>query len=443
MMLINRDYRRLWAGQLVSQSGDFVFSTTLSLWIGTVLLKDTAYAPAGVSALVVVVAVGTLTVGPLAGVFVDRWDRRRTMLVADLVRAALIAVLAVVAFLPDGTVPKTGLLVAAYSTVLLATCAAQFFNPARFALIGDVVSSENRARAAGIGQATQAIATIAGPPLAAPLLFTIGVQWALLLNSLSFLASFAAVRAVRPPARPVTAAAPAAKSGLAGFVAELTAGLRLVVASRTVTALIATVVLVTIGADALNSLNVFFVSDNLHAASRWYGTLEMALGFGLIAGALLATRLAGRIGARRVFSLGLLLTGAGLVFYSRLDALGPALVTLAVVGLPLAAVNTALTPVLLAEVPSSHLGRVIAVINPCQQIGALVGVSLAGWLASSPMRDFHASLAGLHFGRIDTIFTSAGLLVIAGGMYAAVALRTGGRAPIAEQPGPAVSRGAL
>ncbi|WP_030905773.1 MFS transporter [Streptomyces sp. NRRL F-5126] len=441
MMLINHDYRRLWAGQLVSQSGDFVFSTTLSLWIGTVLLKNTSYAPAGVSALVAVVAVGTLTVGPLAGVFVDRWDRRRTMLAADLARAALVAVLTVLAFLPVGTVPETGLLVAAYSTVLLTTCAAQFFNPARFALIGDVVGSQDRARAAGIGQATQAIAGIAGPPLAAPLLFTIGVQWALLLNSLSFLASFAAIRAVRPPARPATAAAPGAGRGFAGFAAELTAGLRLVAASRTVTVLITTVVLVTVGADALNSLNVFFVSDNLHAASRWYGTLEMAMGFGLIAGALLATRLADRIGARRVFSLGLLLTGVGIVVYSRLGSLGLALITLTVVGLPLAAVNTALTPILLAEVPRSHLGRVIAVCNPCQQIGALVGVSLAGWLASGPLRDFHSSPAGLHLGRIDTIFTAAGLLVIAGGAYAAVALRSGHRTLVEDRPGHDPERG--
>jgi MFS family permease len=430
-MLINRDYRRLWTGQLVSQAGDFVFSTTLSLWIGTVLLSDTSYAPAGVSALVVVVAVATLAVGPLAGVFVDRWDHRRTMLVADLVRAALIGLLTLAAFLPDGTLSRTTLLVAAYVTVLLTTCAAQFFNPARFALIGEVVEPGERAKAAGIGQATQAVATIAGPPLAAPLLFTVGVQWALLLNALSFLASFAAVRAVRRPA--AATPAPTAEPGLAGFREEFTAGLRLVLSSRVVTTLIATVVLVTIGADALNALNVFFVTDNLHAASRWYGTLEMSLGAGLVGGAFMATWLANRLGASRLFSLGLMLTGIGLVLYSRLDALGPALATLALVGIPLAAVNTALTPVLLAEVPPSHVGRVIAVINPAQQLGALTGVSLAGWLASGPLSGFHATAAGVRFGRIDTIFTAAGLLVTAGGVYAAAALRTAERTPAHPQ----------
>ncbi|MFD8734014.1 MFS transporter [Streptomyces sp. NPDC059618] len=451
MVLINRDYRLLWAGQLVSQIGDFAFSTTLSLWIGTVVLAGRSYAPAAVSALVVVVAVGTLLVGPLAGVFVDRWDHRRTMLGADLARAVLIGLLTAVAFLPGGTLSDTAVLVAVYAAVLLATAAAQFFNPARFALIGEVVEPEQRARAAGIGQATQAIAVIAGPPLAAPLLFSVGVRWALLLNAVSFLVSMAAVRAVRTTARkheetteptaapgPVAQVPPLQPSEAASVRAEFMAGLRMVTRSRPVTALVATIVLVTIGADALNSLNVFFVTDNLGAASRWYGTLEMALGFGLIAGALATAWLAGRLSGARVFSTGLILTGIGLVAYSRLTGLGPAIVVLAVTGIPLAAVNASLTPVLLDHVPQSHLGRVIAVINPMQQLAALVGVSAAGWLASTVLRDFSADIAGVRFGRIDTIFTFAGLLVVAGGFYAMAALRSADR-PAQQAPEPAAA----
>lgn len=423
MQLINRDFTFLWAGQLVSQVGDFVFSTTLSLWVGTVLLEGRSYAPAAVSALIAVVAAGTLLAGPVAGVFVDRWDRRRTMLGTDLVRAALIGALTVVAFLPDGTLPAADVLVSVYVVVLLETCVAQFFNPARFALLGDVVAARERGRAAGIGQATQAIATIAGPPLAAPLLFTAGIRWALLVNALSFLASFAAVRAIRttPRARVRTG------TGLGGVRAEFVSGLRMVRRSRVVTALLLTLSLVTVGTSALNSLNVFFVSENLGAASSWYGTLEMALGCGLVAGALLAGKVGGRIGFTRAFSLGLILTGVGLIGYARTTTLGAALVVLAVVGVPLAVLNTALTPVLLREVPDSHLGRIVAVITPAQQLASLVGVAAAGWLASTVLGGFHADLAGLRFGRIDTVFVVSGLIVAAGGLYAAVALRGAGR----------------
>ncbi|WP_069464904.1 MFS transporter, partial [Actinacidiphila rubida] len=346
-----------------------------------------------------------------------------------------------------GTLPDGAVLVAAYATVFLATCAAQFFNPARFALVGKVVEPGDRARAAGIGQATQAIASIAGPPLAAPLLFAVGVRWALLLNALSFLVSFAVVRRMRiggvrsrdaKAADPGRGAADAHTGGAlrGSWRAEFVAGLGLVAGSRVVTALLVSAALATVGTGALNSLDVFFVTDNLGAAARWYGTLEMALGFGLVAGALVAAAVTVRLGAHRVFAAGLALTGLGLVVYSRLTGLGPALVTLALIGLPLAALNTAVTPVLLSAVPQSHLGRVIAVINPVQQLASLVGVAASGWLASTGLHGLDAEVAGVHLGPIDTIFSVAGLLVMAGGAYAAVAMRGAGAAPPAAVPSP-------
>lgn len=62
MRLINRDFTLLWAGQSVSQTGDYVFDTTLTLWVGTELLKGSRLAPLAVSGLLVTVAVATLLV---------------------------------------------------------------------------------------------------------------------------------------------------------------------------------------------------------------------------------------------------------------------------------------------------------------------------------------------------------------------------------------------
>jgi MFS family permease len=125
MLLVNRNYARLWAGQAVSLVGDYMFTTTLVLWISTVLLAGRSYAPAVVAALLLCTAVATLVVGPLAGVFVDRWDRRGTMLRADLVRAGLVGALTLVAFLPAGMLPVPFTLAAIVATVLLASTAAQ------------------------------------------------------------------------------------------------------------------------------------------------------------------------------------------------------------------------------------------------------------------------------------------------------------------------------
>jgi MFS family permease len=87
--LVNRAFSRLWFGQAISSVGDFVFDTTLTLWIATVLLAGSRWAPEAVSGLMLCAfafAVAVL-VGPLSGVFVDRWSKRRTMLASEAVRA--------------------------------------------------------------------------------------------------------------------------------------------------------------------------------------------------------------------------------------------------------------------------------------------------------------------------------------------------------------------
>jgi MFS family permease len=422
MLLVNQNYARLWAGQAVSLVGDYIFTTTLVLWISTVLLAGRSYAPAVVAALLLFTAVATLGVGPVAGVFVDRWDRRATMLRADLIRAGLVGALTAVAFLPAGTLSVPLTLAAIFATVLLASTAAQFFNPSRMALIGDVVAEpSDRARAFGIGQATQSLAAVLGPPLAAPLLFTIGLRWALLANALSFLVSFAAVRSVRVPAEIGESAAATAEHG--GFWPELHDGLRVIGRSRVLQAVMVTALVATLGTGALNALGVFFVTETLHTDAKFYGTLDMGEGIGAIAGALVAGAVAARLGSERVVWLGLLLTGVGIIVWARLSNLVAAVVVVGLIGVPVAAINTAIGPLTLGATPREYIGRVFAIFNPAQQLAAILSIAAAGWLASTVLLGFHATIGPVHLGRIDTVFTGSAVLILAGAAYAAVALR--------------------
>src|SRR5579885_2288719 len=95
--LINRDFGLLWGGQSISNVGDFVFDTTLILWIATIIAGGQTWAPLAVSGVLVATAVPIFLIGPIAGVFVDRWNKRQTMLAMDATRAILIALLLPVA----------------------------------------------------------------------------------------------------------------------------------------------------------------------------------------------------------------------------------------------------------------------------------------------------------------------------------------------------------
>src|SRR5215831_12125359 len=138
--IINANFTRVFYASAISFLGDYVFDTTLILWISTRLLPGKDYAPAAVSGVLVAVAAAIIVVGPVAGVFVDRWDKRRTMMVSDLVRALLVVGLAVIATLPEGTISAGATLALIYATVFVSTAVAQFFQPARFTILGDIVS---------------------------------------------------------------------------------------------------------------------------------------------------------------------------------------------------------------------------------------------------------------------------------------------------------------
>jgi MFS family permease len=419
--LINRNYARLWYGQAISSVGDVVFSTTLVLWVATVLARGKGWAPAAVSGVLLAVGAAVFCVGPIAGVFVDRWNPLRTMLRTEVVRGILVGLLTAVSFLPVRDFPVWIWLAMIYTIVFTLNAVGQFFGPARITIIREIVTGEaDRARAAGIAQATGGTVAIVGPPLAAPLLFTVGLQWALLLNAASYVVSFIAIRSVELEPSADQAGTGARQTGLR---TEFLAGLRFFRRSRTLVALLVIAVIGQFGMGALNTLDVFFLTANLHASSHLYGYLGTALGVGGILGALCAGRVVKWIGARRTAWIGLILGGALIVVYSRQTAFLGGIALLFVLSVPITMLNTAVAPLLLGSTSREYVGRVMAVFYPATQLAALLAALLAGWLASSVLRNFAGSLAGVRFGPISMIFAASGVLVAIAGVYARIALR--------------------
>ncbi|MDA8322321.1 MAG: MFS transporter [Actinomycetota bacterium] len=405
----NANWRRLWLAQAVSLTGDSVFDITVMLWVAVVLARNRPWAPAAASGVLIAAAVPVLAVGPVAGVWIDRWDKRRIMMTADASRAAVIAALLLV------TVSRRGLpvpvsLTAAYVVVAAESAFAQFFNPSRLALLGLTVAPGDRPRAGGYLQASAGAAAIIGPPIAAPMLFAAGIRWAIVIDAASFALSFAAISSIRLKAEP------GEPGGRAGFRREFTAGLRVFVTSPTLVAMSAGVMICTLGTGALNALEVFFIRDNLHATAAWLGTFAAVIGGGAIAGALTGGRAGSRIGPGRVFWIGMVTGGLLLLAYSRLTRITPALAVLAAAGFMFGAINAAAPPILLALIPQNMMGRAMSVFNPLQQMAGLTSLAAAGLLAGTALRGYSADLAGLTLGPISTIFGASAILITAAGL---------------------------
>jgi MFS family permease len=339
------------------------------------------------------------------------------MLRTELLRAIMVAALAALAFLPTSALPIWAWLAVIYVVVFLVNASEQFFNPSRFATIGDVVSGDvDRARAAGIGQATQAVAAIVGPPLAAPLLFTVGLQWALVVNVASYVVSFVAIRSIR-----LDRAVPERATG-SNLWSEFVAGLKMFAGNRFLVAILTIAVIAQLGTGAMNTLDVFFLTDNLHANAHLLGLVSMVFGVGAILGALSAGRIVKWFGARRTTWLALTIAGIVVFVFARQTVFAAGLVAFFFVAIPVTVLNTSISPLMLSATPREYLGRMLAVFNPINMAASMLSVVAAGWLASTALLHFHADIGGLHISRIDTIFTISGLLITLGGIYAAIAL---------------------
>jgi MFS family permease len=419
--LVNRNYAKLWCGQAVSTVGDAVFGTTLMLWVSQVLARGVPWAPAAVSGVLVAAGIAVALVGPVAGVFVDRWNRRLTMMRTEVIRAAMVTGLTGLSFVPVRDLPIAVWLAAVYAVVFVLNAAGQFFNPARFATTGEVVQGEeDRTRAAGLAEATTSAAGIIGPPIAAVLLITVGFQWALAANAASYVVSYLAIRFLRlnPEPRPSVPA----RTGDTTLHAEFGVGLRLFARNRFLVTLLTVTVICQCGTGAINALNVFFVTRDLHASSRLFGIAETAMGVGFIVGALAAGRMVRWMGARTLTWSGLLATGVLAAGYALQRSFPAGLVMLAIYAIPIAMLNTAVAPLLLDAAPRECLGRVMAVFTPINQLASMCAVIISGWLTSTVLRSFRVSFAGVTLNSVSLIFIIAGGLIFISGIRAFAAL---------------------
>ncbi len=95
---------------------------------------------------------------------------------------------------------------------------------------------------------------------------------------------------------------------------------------------------------------------------------------------------------------------------------------------------------LLAATPKQFMGRMMAVFGPINMAASTISVVVAGSLASTALRNFHTTVAGVHIGPIDTIFTASAILIVAAGTYGAFALPPAGtEGADGEHPAPIAS----
>ena len=368
--LINRNFRLLAIGQAISNMGDFVYSTTLLIWVYVL-----THSAAAVSGVLIAQYLPVFLLGPIAGVFVDRWDRRQTMVISDVTRAIIVLLPLVV--------PIFLRLPAIYTSVFLISAFSRFFMPARAGIMQVIVADEQQPQAASISQATFALSFIIGPAIASPLYFAVGPIVACIINAASFLISAISVRAIRASKE---ALHPYLKSdtqrstnGVKAVLRELIAGLQFVVQTRVLLIVVILALIAMLGAGALNALDVIFVNQRLHVSTSLYGPLLAIGGLGTLLGAIGAGFVAKRIKPRHILAGSVFLLGLFLIVYAFQTQYALALIVMFITGIPQGGIDVGFMPLLLGATPRRLIGRVQSVIETAMFGISLVSIALAGY----------------------------------------------------------------
>jgi len=376
-VLGNGTFLRLWIAQLVSQLGDWL--ALLALFSLVAFRRHGS--PADVSGIFVAFILPFALLGPAAGVLVDRWNPRVTMIVSDLLRAGLAVLLTVAVTLPQ-----------LYALVFGLSAVSAFFIPAQTVTIPLIVRKEELLVANALSAQTMHLTKVMGPAAAGVLVATVGEKACFLIDAATFLFSAALLSTV------VVHRQEGKATGAPSILAELAQGLRFVAGRPAIVFVIVTTVAAIVAAGVFDALIAIYVRDVLSAGSRAFGTLVSLVGAGTIAGAFLVGRFGQGVPRVRLVALGIVGVGVAILAIAVSARLGSALVASLVLGLAAAAVFIPSQTLLQEETPPAMLGRVSATFTTTITVAQLVGILGAGRLAElAGIRKLYCGVAAIMF----------------------------------------------
>jgi len=385
LLRTNRNYRRLWLAQMVSQLGDWFYLVA----VVAILLRYAGAAEA-LSGLLVVRMAPLFLLGPFAGVLADRFNRRTLMIVADLARAAT-----VLGFL---LVQGPAQIWLVYLLTGLQFTLATLFEPARGALIPAVTDPGERVAANALGALTWSVLLAVGAALGGLTAGLVGPEAAFVIDALSFLGSAVLVAGI-----PRAVAQPGAQAG--GKVrlgADLAEGLAYL---RNRPAVLAYTLIKPLGAlssgayftiIALQAKNVYPLGQD---GALSLGLLNLAIGVGSGLGPVLGSRLLRRMGETRanlqiLIGLGFILIGVGYAFFVNMTVLPIAALCIIVAELGSGGQWVFSTTLIQASVADAFRGRVAAV-----ELAMMTAANIVAVLASGVLLDqFHVTVPDLGLG---------------------------------------------
>ncbi len=368
-LLRQRNFAFLWFGQLVSILGDWVLFVALPFYVYN--LTGSVLATGG---MFVIRALPSVVFGSFAGVLVDRWDRKRTLITADLSRAALLPLLLTVHSLE-------GLWII-YLIAFVESTISVFFYPAKSAILPHLVAARSLMAANSLDAISTNLTRLIGPSLGGLLMGGVGLLGVVLVDTASYLISGVMITCIslstdRAEERRVQSIAALRWMPL---WRDWVAGLAFMQQERWLISLFVTNGLVMLAEGIINVLFVVFVQDVLQGGSMEFGWLMTVRGLGSLVGGFIAGYASTRLVPMHMMTLGAVATGLVFLAMFNASALPAVLVLFALSGVTWVPYAVSLQTQLQSGVIDHYRGRVFGAFGTMSALMLLSGAGLASAL---------------------------------------------------------------
>ncbi len=365
--------RRLWIAQVVSTFGDFL---ALFAVINFLTFHLNAQ-PQQVTGLQIAYLLPIAVLGVLAGVFVDRWPLKPTLVTSDLLRAALCLLL-----LLAGTTLHFYFVMAAISVV------SSFFGPAQGVAIRSAVPLHGLRSANALMQQVMFGMRVIGPPIAGLLYALFGARVCYIADSVSFLCSGLLIASLAL-SRPFTAAlsgtpTPASASpskGLASILPDMREGIHFIVHHAEVLFVILALAAGMFIIGCFGPLIAVYTRDSLHASTGTYSIISAMIGAGMLVGVNLLNTVGKKLKNATLVYSGLGGIAAGLCLLAGIPHVWAALVADGVIGCAVAAIIVPANVLIQQETPPALMGRVGSTNMSLVFTAQILGLVLSGLVA--------------------------------------------------------------
>ncbi|OLD14384.1 MAG: hypothetical protein AUI50_07195 [Crenarchaeota archaeon 13_1_40CM_2_52_14] len=375
-VLSNRSFSLLWIGQMVSQSGDYIFDV-VALWLVLQLTGDIFK----VGLTTATILLPPVVIGPLAGVYVDKFNRRDIILGSNIFQAATVA--AIAALYGVGGLSFPILLV----LLFLLNAGAQFVRPSVTATIPGLMAKEDLAAANSLFTISSSLNQIAGFGIGGLLVLLLGVELPIYYDSFTFIFAAASVVLIARSVLDVPPITPSASSFDGGnpssFKDKFLQGLRFIRTSRLLLEIIALALVLNFFGGGIQALIAPYAKIAVHGNAGTYGAMLAALSLGTVIGSIAVGKIEARKYVGKLLFLGVLGTGASVALIGFTTVAVYSIILMLVIGVSLAFANLPLQVLIQAKVPGNLLGRVFTSLGALVTIATPIAAVTTGSVASS------------------------------------------------------------